>query len=105
MCYIGIYTGVAVDKAAFKITQKQMDVTNMPKNKSQPAMSTQGGLTHTLTVALPLHVVCTQVQVNFRNGTHPPPPSPTSCLNVKRYQIGQILLITPHHKSGPPGGG
>lgn len=25
------------------------------------------------------------------------PPSPTSCHNVKRYQIGQILLITPHH--------
>lgn len=48
--YIGIYTGVAVDKAACKITQKQMDVcvTNMPKNKSQPAMSMEGGLTHTL---------------------------------------------------------
>lgn len=29
-----------------------------------------GRLTHTQNVALPLHAVCTRVQVNFRNGTH-----------------------------------
>lgn len=80
----------------------------MPKNTSQPALSMEGDwLTH-FNAALPLHVVCTQVQVNFRNGSHPLPlTSPTSsCLNVKRYQIGQILLITPYHTSwrqDPPG--
>lgn len=35
--------------------------------------------------------------MNFRNGT--PPSSPTSYHNVKRYQTGQILLISPYHKS------
>lgn len=43
-------------------------------------------MTHSPNVALPLHAVCTKVQVNFRNGTDTPLPSPTSSCNVTKYQ-------------------
>lgn len=55
-----------------------------------------GGSDSPFNAALHLHAFCTQVQVNFRNGT-----SPTSSLShflLRREEIlkpGQILLITP----------
>lgn len=66
-----------------------------------------GGLTHTLNVDLPLHAVCTRVQVNFRNGTHPPLPSPTSSCNVKGYQTSTNIFNSSSSwvvAPGPPAG-
>lgn len=59
-----------------------------------------GGSDSPFNAALHLHAFCTQVQVNFRNGT-----SPTSSLShflLQREDIlkpGQILLITPQRES------
>lgn len=109
-------------KAACNIRKKTrlmcVCVTNMPKKEcsvaecrfylssrlKSPYLQTRSALrgradSHTLNVALPLHDVCTQVQVNFRNGAHPPPSSFSLQFPATMWRnskTGQILLITPH---------
>lgn len=58
-----------------------------------------GRLTHALNVVLPLHAVCTRVQVNFRNGAHTLLfPLLLPSLMWRDTKLGQILLIAPRHK-------
>lgn len=59
-----------------------------------------GGSDSPFNAALPLHAFCTQVQVNFRNGTSPAPSLSHFLLQCEEIlKPGQILLITPQHES------
>lgn len=59
-----------------------------------------GGSDSAFNAALPLHAFCTQVQVNFRNGTSPAPSLSHFLLQCEEIlKPGQILLITPQHES------